>query len=558
LRNNLCECGHTNQHGTIICEKCGRSLDQTNENQLLNMRYEGSARRSKTYNKTIIDKIWNFFSSVKVGVWLIAITTIAASLGTILPQDTFIPGGPAAANSYYEKEYGVVGELYYQLGFHNLYKTWWFTLLLGLIGISIIIASLDRFIPLYRALKKQGVVRHDSFFQRQRLFSKTKLNYESNREEILTNLQEKLSRKRYKVRLEGDSLLAEKNRFSRWGPYVNHIGLILVLIGGVLRFFPGMYVDEKIAVREGETVPVKGTNNEYYLKNEKFIFEIYDEEDDEKFKDALRRTGDGIVPKNYQSDVVLFKQKEDKLPGEKAKLEEVKRGSIQVNHPLKFDSYALYQVNYKLNEFKALTFQLEDRETGHNYGTFTIDLFDVAPDNEFTLNNGYSVNVEGYYPDYMLNDRGLPASFSSVPDNPGFIFKLKEPDQEKPEILALAILNNKLVIPPPFEGFFNDNTMTLRLTDYELRHVTVLTVRKDHTLWLIALGGIIFMIGVIQGMYWHHRRIWVKRSGDDLLIAAHSNKNYYGLQKEIEQILEGTSLNLPGDQYSSKSRNMKG
>lgn len=27
------------------------------------------------------------------------------------------------------------------------------------------------------------------------------------------------------------------------GPYVNHIGLIIFLVGAMLRFFPGMYVD---------------------------------------------------------------------------------------------------------------------------------------------------------------------------------------------------------------------------------------------------------------------------------------------------------------------------
>ena len=47
--------------------------------------------------------------------------------------------------------------------------------------------------------------------------------------------------------------LAEKGRFSRWGPYVNHIGLIIFLIGGMLRFVPGMYVDKVLWLREGET-----------------------------------------------------------------------------------------------------------------------------------------------------------------------------------------------------------------------------------------------------------------------------------------------------------------
>lgn len=81
-----CECGHINPHGTILCEACGKLLDEKmNQNELLDMRYEGSARRSQTYNKTIIDKVWNFFSSVKVGVTLIVVTLIASIIGTVLP-----------------------------------------------------------------------------------------------------------------------------------------------------------------------------------------------------------------------------------------------------------------------------------------------------------------------------------------------------------------------------------------------------------------------------------------------------------------------------------------
>src|SRR5699024_12212242 len=77
-----------NPEGTVLCESCGKPIEGNqskdgNENEkLLNMRYEGSARRSKTYNTRIVDRIWTFFSSVKVGVWLIALTLIASILGT--------------------------------------------------------------------------------------------------------------------------------------------------------------------------------------------------------------------------------------------------------------------------------------------------------------------------------------------------------------------------------------------------------------------------------------------------------------------------------------------
>ena len=39
-----------------------------------------------------------------------------------------------------------------------------------MLGTSLLIASIDRFFPLYRSLKNQRVVRHDSFMQRQRIY----------------------------------------------------------------------------------------------------------------------------------------------------------------------------------------------------------------------------------------------------------------------------------------------------------------------------------------------------------------------------------------------------
>ncbi|MFP3489170.1 cytochrome c biogenesis protein ResB, partial [Staphylococcus sp. SIMBA_130] len=104
----------------------------------------------------IIDKIWNFFSSVKVGIWIIILLLVAPAIGTIFPQEMYIPplSDPTV---YYKEQYGVLGQLYYDLGFHNLYGSWWYMLLIAALGLSLIVASLDRFVPLYRSLKKQRV-----------------------------------------------------------------------------------------------------------------------------------------------------------------------------------------------------------------------------------------------------------------------------------------------------------------------------------------------------------------------------------------------------------------
>lgn len=208
MKQVKCECGHINPVGTVLCESCGRALQET-QPPLADMRYDGSARRSQTYNKTIIDKIWNFFSSVKVGIWLIVITLAASAFGTIFPQEAYLPPG-AQADTYYKEQYGTFGQLYYLLGFHHLYGSWWYLLLIASIGISLVICSLDRVIPLYRALKNQGVRRSPAFLRRQRLFSETVtvLNGES-KEKIVTLLK----KKHYRIREKEGSILAEKDAF---------------------------------------------------------------------------------------------------------------------------------------------------------------------------------------------------------------------------------------------------------------------------------------------------------------------------------------------------------
>ncbi|WP_143521193.1 cytochrome c biogenesis protein ResB, partial [Pseudomonas sp. 2995-1] len=68
---------------------------------------------------------------------------------------------------------GILGKLYFQLGLHNMYSSWWYMLMIAALGVSLVICSLDRVVPLHRALKTQRVKRHTSFLSRQRLFNKT-------------------------------------------------------------------------------------------------------------------------------------------------------------------------------------------------------------------------------------------------------------------------------------------------------------------------------------------------------------------------------------------------
>ncbi|WP_449536799.1 cytochrome c biogenesis protein ResB [Ferdinandcohnia sp. Marseille-Q9671] len=551
MENVKCECGHVNPHGTIFCEACGKPViteetnqESTEKKPLLDMRYEGSARRSQTYNKTIVDKIWNFFSSVKVGIWIIVLLLVASALGTIYPQELYIPPSMSPVD-FYEQEYGITGRLYYQLGFHNLYGSWWYMILIAMLGISLIICSIDRVVPLYKALKKQGVTRHESFLKRQRVYGKNKV------EDVdgdFQKVKEKLQKKRYKVREENGNILAEKGRFARWGPYVNHVGLIIFLIGAMLRFVPGMYVDEVLWLREGETASVPGTDGKYYLESEKFIVEVY-EKDKEKevFEEAIEQAGNAMVVKNYQTNVTLYERTDEIIHGREPELREIKSHEIRVNEPLKHDHYAFYQVDYKLNEFSTMSFNMIDKTTEEDFGKITINLRD--PQDMYDLGNGYSIELASYFPDFYFNDDGEPATKTKVPNNPAFVFKMFAPDKPEGEISFVAIQQN---IEP-----MGDNKYKMAFGGVEMKNVSGLTVRRDYTLWILAVGGAIFMIGVIQGSYWHHRRIWVQRKNSEVIVAGHTNKNWFGLKNEIRFVLSDTGIEEPIDQVDVKNKENK-
>ena len=83
-------------------------------------------------------------------------------------------------------------------------------LLVASIGVSLVICSLDRFIPLHRALKTQKIGRHEGFLKRQRLYIRSEVELTDNHFDLI---KQNLKAKRYKIREEDGSILAEKDVF---------------------------------------------------------------------------------------------------------------------------------------------------------------------------------------------------------------------------------------------------------------------------------------------------------------------------------------------------------
>lgn len=539
MHNTKCDCGHQNHVGTVLCESCGKPLtEEENPNLPLEMRYDGAARRSQKSNPNLIDRVWNFFSSVKIAVYLILITLIMASLGTIYPQEnTFIRNADFA--TYYKETYGITGQIYYALGLSHTYESWWFIGLLVMIGTSLVICSLDRVLPLYKALNKQQIRKHLQFIRRQKTVYTAPL--ESQQDEWVQTFAHALKRKRYRVHIDGQALLAEKNRFSRWGPYINHIGLILFLLAILARSIPGWQMDSYVSVPDGETAELEGTN--YYVKNEKFNVTYYE---DSELPEELKGT---IRAKSYVTKAVLYECTaacDD--PVSQPVLEEVMRHDITVNSPLRYKGLNLYQYDYDLTpRLQGVSPTITNKLTGESYGPFDLPMKDAPLDYEV---GPYKLKLYANFMDFSLDENGQPTTLGRDPNAPAFVFIVSGPGLAEggEPYMYFPMEKDKVKFgQDKINGALADK-LEISVDGMENVHLseasTYLNIRVDRALKYVWVGAIISMIGLLMGAYWHHRRIWLRIDDGILSLGAHTNKNWYGMRADVAWALKKTGIDV--------------
>ncbi|SFS59579.1 cytochrome c biogenesis protein ResB [Paenibacillus sp. 453mf] len=539
IQNTKCECGHQNPVGTVLCEACGKPQLQEDleSSEPLEMRYDGIARRSQKSNPNIVDLVWNFFSSVKVAIYLIVITLLGAMLGTIYPQENaFINMDPSV---YYKETYGTLGHIYYLLGLSHTYESWWFILLLVMIGASLVICSLDRVLPLYKALSKQRIPKHIQFLTRQRVTYQTEFPDEE-AEEWIKKAVAPLKKKGYRVKTDGTALLAEKYRFSRWGPYVIHIGLIIFLLAVLARGLPGLHMDKHISFPQGEIKNIPDTT--LYLENIDFRVEYYSEEETpEEFRNLGR-----IVPKLFETEAKLYECTADCTdPSKMPQLQEVKHHFIRVNDPLDYEGLKAYQYDFDLTPIlRSVSPEVIDLASGTSYGKIQLDM--QNPEQYFEA-GPYSLTLKEKYMDFGLNDEGIPVSKSPNPNAPAFLFAITGPDLPEEGIQYLYFpleIDKERFQQDVINERLNGGRMPLELNVDGMENVDIiestsyLNIRIDKAMPFVWVGASIVMLGLVLGFYWQHRRVWIRMDNGTLVLGAHTNKNWFGLRREVADVLQ--------------------
>lgn len=110
----------------------------------------------KEKDKALVDKVWKFFASLKFAIVIFALISLTSIIGTVLEQQA----EPAKNIQVLSKFFGesLAPDLYSileKLGFMDMYRSWWFLILLILFSVNIAICSVDRLPRMWKIVREQ-------------------------------------------------------------------------------------------------------------------------------------------------------------------------------------------------------------------------------------------------------------------------------------------------------------------------------------------------------------------------------------------------------------------
>ena len=403
-------------------------------------------------------KILNFFKSVKLTIFLLILLAVACTIGTLLPQNEPF--------QVYIREFGNIGaKLINTLVLYDVYHSSWFQILLVLFSINLIVCSLDRFPRTWRLYRFEKKDIDKNFFEHLPLTTNciTKLSFKEVKEKILTLLKKEHGKVSISEDTQGVIFHLKKGYISYLGPYIIHAGILIILVGALISSifgFSGM-----MFIAEGErsnSIFLEGRrhhhvyNLPFSLKCNKFVVEYY-------------KNG---MPKEYRSHITVI-DKDKKF-----------ETTIKVNSPLDYKGYRFYQANFGVASNPTIRLEITEKNTGKKF-------YVTVP-----------FNKEVSLP-YNLGTIKLIDAISDFRDlGPAFWLVLTHPNTKKEE--QIILLSNF----PEFDAMHRKDKYVFVVKDFT--HYTGLEVRKDPGTWIVWLGCLVLIGGLMVSFFIIPQRLWLR------------------------------------------------
>ncbi len=408
-----------------------------------------TAHESQTQPSTgdgIFRSIAGFFTSVRTTIVLLFSLAAASVVGTVVPQEITAEELSRWSSPFWQR-------LVLILDLDDLFRSWWFILLLILLALNLAGCLIRRLPPLLREF--QGRSERKSF----------SLDFDvpgSERDAhtvivpALTSLM-KTSPDEEPLPA-GRRITWVKGRLYLLGFPLIHFAIILIMIGaliGLLRGYRG-----HVLIREGETV------NRFVLKDSREVRQLPFHIAVDSF--TLKRYPSGM-PKEYRSDVRLLENGK-----------EIIDTSIKVNHPLTHKGISLYQSDYRVVGVKSLRLNVVEPESASG---------------EFVLPSDRPTTVPGT--DYRI--RALKLNPGMGMDGVELVLEIIH-KSGKPHRLSTSMSDPE---PASF------NNLKLRFVSYDPLYATGLQVGYDPGTSVVWTGCIMLILGFLATLFLNPRRVTV-------------------------------------------------
>jgi len=443
--------------------------------------------------------LWNFFNSVKLAIFLLIIITLASILGTLIPQNRSL--------DEYLAHYGQFANLFNQLQLTKLYQSLWFIALLCLFALNIIVCTLTRLSPKLRKAfhpKLEMESKEITVLKIKEEFKKN-ISLDKAKKELKRELSSRHYRLKEAKRENKTFLLARKKILGWFGADFVHIGILIILAGGIISGAGGFRKD--LTFTEGDIRGIPGA--EFKLRLDKFETEYYP---------------NGMV-KDWKSTLTV-------IENEKPILSKV----IEVNHPLSYKGFVFYQSSYGWNWTNTSVEIWVRKRKNPSF----LRKIDVTVGERVRLNSeNIHISVLNFIPDFVINERNEIISRSLQPNNPAAFIEGWEGDEK---IMSGWIFSKF----PDFARIHSEKEtdLSFELKNFNAGQFSVIQAAKDPGVNFIWVGCTFLMIGLAFAFYWPTREIKVileESQGKTKVIAGGiASKSREALQSEFEKIM--TSL----------------
>lgn len=244
------------------------------------------------------------------------------------------------------------------------------------------------------------------------------------------------------------ALFAVRHRAGLWGAWVCHLGILLLILGFALGQMTGLQFT--LYALPGQTKSLGDTGLQVTVND---------------FRAELREDGSA---EQFTADLTVS----DPTAGT------TENGTVSVNAPTTLYGYKFFQNSYGWGADIRIT---KDGEPLQTEALCAGDFLPVKDKPELVI------YFQAFYPDYIMVEGSGPSTQSMLPRNPAYLYQVYYQKQ----LLGMNVLqgDEKLTIDEYAVTFENP------------RNYTLLAVKRDHFTWLVLIGGVIMLLGLVLAFY---------------------------------------------------------